>query len=587
MGINKKKFIEGFTSLGNEKGISNENLQQILADSFKVAFAKKIEDEYRFDKKPTKSGSSNKNKDAVKLPDALIRAEVDLNKAKVNCFRQWKVVPEDEIQDDYIEISLEDAKEKNPKLKLGDFYEEELDIATLTDRDVNRFMSNFRQRIAKAEKDALLENYASKIGTIVTGTVEKSDVRNVIVNLGRTSVTLTSRDLIGDERYAPGDSIKVYIEGIGKDKDDKKGSLIKASRSCEGFLRQLFENEVHEILDGTVVIKAIARIAGKRAKVCVYSNDSNVDPSGACIGTNGNRIQAIVSQLGNAKDSKEKIDIITYSPNLGVFIAELLRPGKILGMNIDEEKKEVLAVCDDETLIGAIGYKGINAILARQVTGYKVNVISETKAKEEGVEYKTIDEYEVEAREEERRQFRVRQEELKAKINKVGDEVAVAEETSVETTVEEVPAQEEIPVETEVKAEESVKEEAPVEEEKTETLVEEVKETVVEEKHAEPAPKKNEEPVELHEVKTTTTIESLEASLEEEKKEKQNSKQNFKKKKKEKKSSDTKEEKKTIRKMDIYTDEELEALDNEDEDIDSYDDEDYSEYDDDNYYEDR
>ncbi len=587
MGINKKKFIEGFTSLGNEKGISNENLQQILADSFKVAFAKKIEDEYRFDKKPTKSGSSNKNKDAVKLPDALIRAEVDLNKAKVNCFRQWKVVPEDEIQDDYIEISLEDAKEKNPKLKLGDFYEEELDIATLTDRDVNRFMSNFRQRIAKAEKDALLENYASKIGTIVTGTVEKSDVRNVIVNLGRTSVTLTSRDLIGDERYAPGDSIKVYIEGIGKDKDDKKGSLIKASRSCEGFLRQLFENEVHEILDGTVVIKAIARIAGKRAKVCVYSNDSNVDPSGACIGTNGNRIQAIVSQLGNAKDSKEKIDIITYSPNLGVFIAELLRPGKILGMNIDEEKKEVLAVCDDETLIGAIGYKGINAILARQVTGYKVNVISETKAKEEGVEYKTIDEYEVEAREEERRQFRVRQEELKAKINKVGDEVAVAEETSVETPVEEVPAQEEIPVEIEVKAEESVKEEAPVEEEKTETPVEEVKETVVEEKPAESAPKKNEEPVELHEVKTTTTIESLEASLEEEKKEKQNSKQNFKKKKKEKKSSDTKEEKKTIRKMDIYTDEELEALDNEDEDIDSYDDEDYSEYDDDNYYEDR
>ncbi len=581
MGINKKKFIEGFTSLGNEKGISNENLQQILADSFKVAFAKKIEDEYRFDKKPTKSGSSSKNKDTVKLPDALIRAEVDLNKAKVNCFRQWKVVPEDEIQDDYIEISLEDAKEKNPKLKLGDFYEEELDIATLTDRDVNRFMSNFRQRIAKAEKDALLENYASKIGTIVTGTVEKSDVRNVIVNLGRTSVTLTSRDLIGDERYAPGDSIKVYIEGIGKDKDDKKGSLIKASRSCEGFLRQLFENEVHEILDGTVVIKAIARIAGKRAKVCVYSNDSNVDPSGACIGTNGNRIQAIVSQLGNAKDSKEKIDIITYSPNLGVFIAELLRPGKILGMNIDEEKKEVLAVCDDETLIGAIGYKGINAILARQVTGYKVNAISETKAKEEGVEYKTIDEYEVEAREEERRQFRVRQEELKAKINKVDDEVAVAEETSVETPVEEVPAQEEIPVETEVKTEESV------EEEKTETPVEEVKETVAEEKPAESAPKKNEEPVELHEVKTTTTIESLEASLEEEKKEKQNSKQNFKKKKKEKKSSDTKEEKKTIRKMDIYTDEELEALDNEDEDIDSYDDEDYSEYDDDNYYEDR
>ncbi len=587
MGINKKKFIEGFTSLGNEKGISNENLQQILADSFKVAFAKKIEDEYRFDKKPTKSGSSNKNKDAVKLPDALIRAEVDLNKAKVNCFRQWKVVPEDEIQDDYIEISLEDAKEKNPKLKLGDFYEEELDIATLTDRDVNRFMSNFRQRIAKAEKDALLENYASKIGTIVTGTVEKSDVRNVIVNLGRTSVTLTSRDLIGDERYAPGDSIKVYIEGIGKDKDDKKGSLIKASRSCEGFLRQLFENEVHEILDGTVVIKAIARIAGKRAKVCVYSNDSNVDPSGACIGTNGNRIQAIVSQLGNAKDSKEKIDIITYSPNLGVFIAELLRPGKILGMNIDEEKKEVLAVCDDETLIGAIGYKGINTILARQVTGYKVNVISETKAKEESIEYKTIDEYEVEAREEERRQFRVRQEELKAKINKVGDEVAVAEETPVETPVEEVPTQEETPAETEVKAEESVKEETPVEEEKTETPVEEVQETVAEEKPAEPAPKKKEEPVELHEVKTTTTIESLEASLEEEKKEKQNSKQNFKKKKKEKKSNDTKEEKKTIRKMDIYTDEELEALDNEDEDIDSYDDEDYSEYDDDNYYEDR
>ena len=587
----QKLFLEAVKAFEQEKGISSEILLDALKESFKFAFQKKIEKENFFDKKTGKS-LIKVDKNAPKLPDALVRVDIDLDKARIKCFRQWLVLEDDDITDDYIEISIEDAREKSPKIKIGEYYEEELNLDDLNTRDADILKTHFKQKISKAEKEALMANFQNKIGTIVTGDVEKADRRCVIVNLGKTSATLLPGDLIGDEKYNTGDTIKVYIKEIGKD-EKRGGSLVKISRSDPGFLRCLFENEIHEIYDGTVIIKDIARLAGKRSKVAVYSNDPNVDPSGACIGQNASRIQSIVSQLGNARDAKEKIDVITYNPNLGIYLSEILKPGNIVGAKIDEGIRTIYAIVespDQKSL--AIGNGGANTILARQLTHYdKVLVKTVEEAEAENIDYKTMEEFEAEAREEERRRFRERQEMI-LNMNKP----QVEEETTVEEEIkEEAPAA----VAEETKVVEPTVEAAPV----VETPVVEVaaekpaEETVeIVKKPAEPEQKveikkveKPIEPEELREVKTTTTIESLEKILEQEKKEKEAKAQKaLNKKKKAKKfedEDDEKEEKKIIQKMDIYTDEELAELENEELDSSYEDEDDYSEYDDDNYYE--
>ena len=587
----QKLFLEAVKAFEQEKGISSEILLDALKESFKFAFQKKIEKENFFDKKTGKS-LIKVDKNAPKLPDALVRVDIDLDKARIKCFRQWLVLEDDDITDDYIEISIDDAREKSPKIKIGEYYEEELNLDDLNTRDADILKTHFKQKISKAEKEALMANFQNKIGTIVTGDVEKADRRCVIVNLGKTSATLLPGDLIGDEKYNTGDTIKVYIKEIGKD-EKRGGSLVKISRSDPGFLRCLFENEIHEIYDGTVIIKDIARLAGKRSKVAVYSNDPNVDPSGACIGQNASRIQSIVSQLGNARDAKEKIDVITYNPNLGIYLSEILKPGNIVGAKIDEGIRTIYAIVespDQKSL--AIGNGGANTILARQLTHYdKVLVKTVEEAEAENIDYKTMEEFEAEAREEERRRFRERQEMI-LNMNKP----QVEEETTVKEEIkEEAPAT----VAEESKVVESTVEAAPVvETPAVEVAAEKPAEETVEivKKPAEPEQKveikkveKPIEPEELREVKTTTTIESLEKILEQEKKEKEAKAQKaLNKKKKAKKfedEDDEKEEKKIIQKMDIYTDEELAELENEELDSSYEDEDDYSEYDDDNYYE--
>lgn len=587
----QKLFLEAVKAFEQEKGISSEILLDALKESFKFAFQKKIEKENFFDKKTGKS-LIKVDKNAPKLPDALVRVDIDLDKARIKCFRQWLVLDDDDITDDYIEISIDDAREKSPKIKIGEYYEEELNLDDLNTRDADILKTHFKQKISKAEKEALMANFQNKIGTIVTGDVEKADRRCVIVNLGKTSATLLPGDLIGDEKYNTGDTIKVYIKEIGKD-EKRGGSLVKISRSDPGFLRCLFENEIHEIYDGTVIIKDIARLAGKRSKVAVYSNDPNVDPSGACIGQNASRIQSIVSQLGNARDAKEKIDVITYNPNLGIYLSEILKPGNIVGAKIDEGIRTIYAIVespDQKSL--AIGNGGANTILARQLTHYdKVLVKTVEEAEAENIDYKTMEEFEAEAREEERRRFRERQEMI-LNMNKP----QVEEETTVEEEIkEEAPAT----VVEETKVAEPTVEAAPVvETPAVEAAAEKPAEETVEivKKPAEPQQKveikkveKPIEPEELREVKTTTTIESLEKILEQEKKEKEAKAQKaLNKKKKAKKfedEDDEKEEKKIIQKMDIYTDEELAELENEELDSSYEDEDDYSEYDDDNYYE--
>ncbi|MDY2728160.1 MAG: transcription termination factor NusA [Candidatus Onthovivens sp.] len=565
----EKLFLQALEEMSKEKGIDNEITIDAIQYAFVVAITKKLDDEYQVFKKPNAKKASNK----VKLSDALVRTVVDLENGTISVYHQHKVVADDDVQDDYIEIGLSDAQKIQPELNIGDYLEEPFDFLNkFTKGDVDRFVSAFKQRISKAETDSLLAAFSSKIGEIVTGSVEKADSHCVIVNLGRTSATLFQKDLIGKEKYKPGDSIKVYVAGIGKG-NKNGGSLIQISRSHPGFLRKLFEQEVHEIYDQTVIIKDVARIAGVRSKVAVYSNDPNVDPSGACIGQSGNRIQAIVSQLGNARDSKEKIDVVTYSPNIGLYLQECLKPGEMVGAVINEENNSVTVITRDGTSSLAIGQKGCNVRLTKMLTKFSdIQVIDEAEALERGIEtYKTIDEFTIEAREEEKKKYR--EESIKAQ----GRDVKEFLKTEIK---EDLFTKDELD-------DEEITEELPEEENVTEAPT--VEEPVVEEKPVEvvtPKKPKYEIPDQPTEVKTTTTLESLEKSLEEEKE--KETKKAFSKSKKKKEESFAKDDdkeviKKESVKMSIYTEDELADFDDElDEEYD--DDEDYSEYDSDEYY---
>ena len=581
----RKLFLNAVNEMGTEKGISSDIVLNAIEESFQIAFTKKLEEEYNVFKTKTKQNSANK----VKLNDALVRCAVDLKNGNIDVFQRFLIVEDEDIQDDFIEKGISEIKELNSKLKVGDYYEIPIDFDKFGKADVNRFVSAFKQKITRAEKENLLKLFSGRIGEIVTGNVEKADHTSVIVSLGRTSVTLLPRDLIGHETFKVGDSIKVFVEGIGK--DDKKGSLIKCSRSCPGFIRKLFENEVHEIYDQTVLIKDVARISGVRSKISVYSNDPYVDASGACIGQNGSRIQAIVAQLGNSKESKEKLDVITYHENLGLYLEECLKPGVMLGAKINEEEQSAIVIMQNDTGSLAIGAKGQNVILARQLTHLKnITIIEESEALEKNIDFTTLEEFQIEAREEEKRKTR------EAAIKNLQN----AEESTKDVTLDDVTENfidkdeyddDEIfetvdtPV-VEENVEETVNEtvEIPVEEpvsneEKTEEIVEEKVEEV----------KKKAAPVyEQAEVTTTTTIDALEKSLEEEKKIEQSHGEHHSRKKKEAKDTSLEDEiaatkkKDNTTKMSIYTDEELEEFDEEYDE--NFEDEDYSEYDSDEYY---
>jgi len=606
----QKAFLKAMEEMVEEKGISKDIIVDAISEAFKVAYNKKLSDELLIVSKPIKVKKVKKvvavDEDgnpvepaANKLADALIRSDIDLEKGKIELYRQWKVVKEDDLLDDFVEISDEDNRVKSNKLKLGDFYEEPLGFDDFSKGDVNRFVTAYKQKISRSEKENLLETFKGKIGDLITGVCEKSDDHSVIVNLGRISVTLFQKDLIGKETFKPGDQVKVYVCGISKD-DSKIGSLIHCSRSVPEFLEKIFTNEVREIYDGTVKIYKVARIAGVRSKVAVYSEDANVDASGACIGPNGARIQSIVSQLGNDRNAKEKIDVVEYSKSVGIFLRECLKPGVVIGVGFEDNPdggKNAIVVCQNETGSAAIGFKGTNVILARMLTGLKeIKIFDENVAKEKELGYSSMSEFELEERELEREKFRqdsIKKAELNAaKTQKVVEVAPVAGDDELDS--EAIEEETSIPENVLVKKEVNV---APVEEKPVEvaSVEKEVNVAPVEEKPVEVAPVKEEQKPEFHEVKTTTTLDALEASLENEKKNdkglfKKDYDKKFKKPYKRVEKQPVEEVKPIIdekNKMSIYTAEELAAMEKEEKEqktSSNAPDEDYSEYDSDEYY---
>ena len=560
MAINAVDFLNALEEIEASKGISKATILQMLEESLIKAYKKQLGGD-----------------------DADVRVNIDVEKGTIELYQAKEVV--DEVEDDFLQISVADANalDASKKYKAGDEYNIYASIDELRKATAMSVKSMLKQKFAEAEKSILYETFKDKIGTLITGKVEKVDERGISVNIVKTSVYLPKKELIGDERFIVGETIKIYVDDVAS---GTKGAHIVVSRSKEGFLRCLFAEEIHDVYDGTVIIKGIAREAGERSKVAVYSNDPSVDPAGSCIGPNGGRIQKIVSQLGNGGINKEKIDIIAYSDNTALFIMESLKPATSLGIILDEENKSATVIVKDDTLSLAIGRRGVNVRLAVKLTGYNLDVKTETQAIEEGLEYTSYNE--VQALEETKKAA------LRA-------EAAVQEEIKEQEVLRGLPEGYIAPQdrvyddETANVGEDEIVEALEVEADRKEAKVEEtpvIKETPVVEEAPAIEPVKEEKKVEEHkEVKTTTSIEDLEKSLADESARKA-SKQNKKsyKKNNKKAEEETEEEDKPViatgERMSIYTEEELRQFEEEEQEQEEYDDEevDYDEYDE--YYDD-
>lgn len=281
------------------------------------------------------------------------------------------------VEDDLLQISLAEAKMIDPKYDLGDVVQIPIKskefgrIATQNAKNV------ILQKIREEERKVLYNEYYNMEKDVVTGIVQRYLGKNISINLGRVDAILNETEQVKGEVFKPTERIKLYILEV---KDTPKGPRISVSRTHPDLVKRLFESEVAEVKDGTVEIRAIAREAGSRTKIAVSSNDENVDPVGACVGINGARVNSIVNELRG-----EKIDIINWDDNPAYLIENALSPAKVICVVADEDEKEAQVIVPDYQLSLAIGKEGQNARLAARLTGYKIDIKSETQARELGL----------------------------------------------------------------------------------------------------------------------------------------------------------------------------------------------------------
>ncbi len=345
----KADFIEALNAIEKERGISKE----ILIDAFESALVAAYKRNYN--------------------TTANVRAVVDRDNGEVQIFASKTVV--EDVENVYSEISLEEARKINPLFEVGDVLEEEADpskfgrIAAQTAKQV------VVQRIREAERGVIYDEYAEKENEILTAIVQREEKAGIYVELGKTDGLLALNETIPGEEYKNNDRIKVYVLEVKK---TNKGPQVLVSRTHPGLVKRLFELEVPEIMSGVVQIKSIAREAGFRTKVAVHSTDPMVDPVGACVGQKGIRVERMVSELHN-----EKIDIIEWDSDPAVYIAKALSPAKVMMVYINETEKAAKVVVPDQQLSLAIGKEGQNARLAARLTGWKIDIKSQSQAEQE------------------------------------------------------------------------------------------------------------------------------------------------------------------------------------------------------------
>ena len=282
----------------------------------------------------------------------------------------------DEVMDDVEEISLEDAKNIDKKYEIGDIVQIPVESKSFGRIATQNAKNLILQKIREEERKVVYDQYFEKEKDIVTGVVQRYIGKNVSVNLGKADAILTENEQVKGEKFEPTERIKLYVVEV---KNTTKGPKILVSRTHPELVKRLFEAEVTEVRDGIVEIKSIAREAGSRTKIAVWSNDPDVDPVGACVGMNGARVGAVVNELRG-----EKIDIINWSDNPAILIENALSPAKVISVMADPDERTASVIVPDYQLSLAIGKEGQNARLAARLTGYKIDIKNETQAIESG-----------------------------------------------------------------------------------------------------------------------------------------------------------------------------------------------------------
>ncbi|MHB8158161.1 MAG: transcription termination factor NusA [Desulfocucumaceae bacterium] len=342
------EFLEALNDLEKEKGIAVGVLLEAIEAALLSAYKRNF-------------GS---------LQNARVSIDRDTGEYKVYSLR---AVIED-VTDPRQEISLGEAREIDPRYDLGDIVENEV-----TPRNFGRIAAQTAkqvvvQRIREAERNIIYEEFANREGDIVTGVIQRVEQKNVYIELGKTEAVLTPSEQMPGEEYRHGSRVKAYIVEVKK---TNKAPQIIVSRTHPGLLKRLFELEVPELYEGVVELKAVAREAGYRSKIAVYSRDENVDPVGACVGPKGMRVQSIVNELNG-----EKIDIIKWNTDPSKFVAASLSPAKVVAVEIWDEEKVARVIVPDYQLSLAIGKEGQNARLAAKLTNWKIDIKSESQMEE-------------------------------------------------------------------------------------------------------------------------------------------------------------------------------------------------------------
>ena len=352
--ISAKELFNAIDQIYEEKGITKEYLVDSLKMALEAAYKKKYET----------------NEDII----------VDLNEQNIKVYAVKTVVETmADVEDKNIQISLEDAKFISKRAKVGDTINIEV-----TPKNFGRIAASagkqiIVQRLREAERDLVYTQYSDKEGQIVTGVVQRSDKFGTIVDLGRVEAMIPLKEQVKSEQLQTHQRIKVYVESVSQ--SGKFGPQIILSRKSPNFVKKLFELEIPEILEGIVEIKDVAREAGSRTKISVWSNDENIDPVGSLVGKKGIRIQPIIDELCG-----ERIDVVPYSDDVPSYIINALSPAEILAIDINDEEKMATVVVPDDSLSYAIGAGGQNVRLAAILTGWKIDIKTETQLKEKIVE---------------------------------------------------------------------------------------------------------------------------------------------------------------------------------------------------------
>ena len=345
-----KEFILAVEELEKEKGISKDALIDAIESALVSAYKKNY------------SNSQN------------VRVNINKVTGDIDVFMRKIVVTDEEVMDEYGELTLDEAHEIDPSYKLGDVIENRV-----TPKDFGRIAAQTAkqvvvQRIREAERGQVYDEFSNRQGEIVTGTVQRISNDTVFINIGKAEGILSVNEQVRGEKYAVNSRLKVYIMDVKK---TTKGPQVYLSRSHPGLVKRLFELEVPEIRDGIVEIKSISREAGSRTKMAVYTSDPDVDPVGACVGPRGTRVQAVVDELFD-----EKIDIISWSDRPEELVRSALSPAKTEKVFINEEEQSATVIVPDFQLSLAIGKEGQNVRLAAKLCGWKIDIKSHSQYEE-------------------------------------------------------------------------------------------------------------------------------------------------------------------------------------------------------------